>query len=241
MQCPKCSYEPTMSEMQLSSDQCPSCGVYYAKVNNPLASSAEAATALKAENKVRFSDWLDSNPYARVVGALVIGLVVGYFAGREHVKYEIKSAFLGTAASLGAAFNSANPFAAAKDAEVKPQVETEKSYPITVSFLSKDFYKADFQSFMTISLQFLNGTGKPVRAFDGEVVFTDLLGNEILTSTVSISDPVGPGAALKWDGEIKYNEYISRHQRFKNSEIQNMKATFKLQKVLYQDGKLEDF
>jgi len=32
MQCPKCSYEPTMSEMASSPDQCPKCGVYYAKV-----------------------------------------------------------------------------------------------------------------------------------------------------------------------------------------------------------------
>lgn len=33
MQCPKCSYEPTMSEIKASPDQCPSCGVYYAKVS----------------------------------------------------------------------------------------------------------------------------------------------------------------------------------------------------------------
>lgn len=33
MQCPKCAYEPTMTEMQASPEQCPSCGVYYAKVS----------------------------------------------------------------------------------------------------------------------------------------------------------------------------------------------------------------
>lgn len=32
MQCPKCSYEPTLSETQASPDACPSCGVIYAKV-----------------------------------------------------------------------------------------------------------------------------------------------------------------------------------------------------------------
>lgn len=32
MQCPKCGYEPTMSEMQTTPDECPKCGVYYAKV-----------------------------------------------------------------------------------------------------------------------------------------------------------------------------------------------------------------
>lgn len=31
MQCPKCQYEPTLSELQSSPDECPSCGVIYAK------------------------------------------------------------------------------------------------------------------------------------------------------------------------------------------------------------------
>lgn len=32
MQCPKCSYEPSMAEIQASPDQCPGCGVYYSKI-----------------------------------------------------------------------------------------------------------------------------------------------------------------------------------------------------------------
>lgn len=33
MKCPKCSYEPTMSEMQAHPGQCPNCGIYYEKFN----------------------------------------------------------------------------------------------------------------------------------------------------------------------------------------------------------------
>ena len=32
MECPKCSYEPTMAEQSDSPDICPSCGVVYSKV-----------------------------------------------------------------------------------------------------------------------------------------------------------------------------------------------------------------
>ena len=32
MQCPKCSYEPTLSEQQSSPDKCPRCEVIYSKV-----------------------------------------------------------------------------------------------------------------------------------------------------------------------------------------------------------------
>lgn len=31
MQCPKCSYEPTMAEIQISPGQCPGCGIFYDK------------------------------------------------------------------------------------------------------------------------------------------------------------------------------------------------------------------
>lgn len=45
MQCPKCGYEPTMSEMQTTPDACPKCGVYYAKVRQaaPAPSTADRA------------------------------------------------------------------------------------------------------------------------------------------------------------------------------------------------------
>lgn len=238
MQCPKCSYEPTMAEMQRSADQCPSCGVYYAKVI-PAASKADPPSAV-AVDKVRFTDWLDANPAARLFGVLAIGLVIGYFAGREHMKYEIKSAFMDAAASIGSAFTGANPLAGLQGATPeKPKAAAEKPSPIRVRLAGKDFVTRGYQDFMTMSLQFVNDTGRAVRAFDGEVVFTDLLDNEIMTSNVSISDPIDPGATLSWDGEIKHNEFISRHENFRHAELQNMKAKFRLKKVLYQDGTLE--
>lgn len=47
MQCPKCGYEPTMSEIQSSPDQCPSCGVYYAKVSHLTVDAAEEKPSSK--------------------------------------------------------------------------------------------------------------------------------------------------------------------------------------------------
>lgn len=241
MQCPKCSYEPTMTEMNSSQDKCPSCGVFYAKVRKPDTSSSIADPKVQFTGKVKFTDWLDSNPRAKLVGALLIGLAVGYFAGREHVKYEIKSAFMGTAAGISSAIKSANPFAGIQSADLKPEPIPDKPFPIKARLLGKEFAKRDYQSFMIMKLQFVNETGQKVRAFDGEIVFTDLLGNEILKSALAVNEPVGVGASMNWNGEIKYNEFIGRHQIFKNADAQNMKAEFKLNKVLYQDGRLEEF
>lgn len=41
MQCPKCKYEPTMSEMQSSPDVCPNCSADYSKVNSSAARAPE--------------------------------------------------------------------------------------------------------------------------------------------------------------------------------------------------------
>lgn len=48
MICPKCAYEPTMTEMQGSPEQCPGCGVYYAKVTR----SAQAEPESKPQGKL---------------------------------------------------------------------------------------------------------------------------------------------------------------------------------------------
>ncbi|AKX43992.1 hypothetical protein AKN87_01860 [Thiopseudomonas alkaliphila] len=45
MQCPKCDYEPTDYEQKRSKDQCPECGVYYAKFD------AKQEAKIKAESE----------------------------------------------------------------------------------------------------------------------------------------------------------------------------------------------
>lgn len=53
MQCPKCGYEPTMSESTASPDQCPSCGVYYAKAT--AAASRQTPDEREAAERQRLS------------------------------------------------------------------------------------------------------------------------------------------------------------------------------------------
>ncbi len=52
MQCPKCSYEPTMAEIQASPDKCPSCGVYYKKVRSESVETKSEKVGLRGPLKI---------------------------------------------------------------------------------------------------------------------------------------------------------------------------------------------
>lgn len=52
MQCPKCSYEPTMSEIQASPDKCPRCDVYYSKIGAEHAAAKARKPTLGSARKI---------------------------------------------------------------------------------------------------------------------------------------------------------------------------------------------
>ena len=47
------------------------------------------------------------NKYAGYIVAVLVGVLIGYFAGREHLKYEMRSAFESAAAGLSESWSSA--------------------------------------------------------------------------------------------------------------------------------------
>lgn len=173
----------------------------------------------------------------------VIGLAIGYFAGREHIKYEMRSAFKeaaeGLTKGLGAAFGKGE--SGGKPSPQEPKKKTAE-YPIKAKLTKKGFHSGEYgQNAITFSLSFSNATGKNVRAFDGVLTFTDLLENEILSSKLAINDPVTAGAALDWEGKLDYNQFISRHERLRNEELQNIRITFSPRRILFEDGTTKEF
>ena len=238
MQCPKCSYEPTLSEVQSSPDMCAKCGVVYAK----LQARPAPVTAVDKQG-VTFSDWLNSNRNAKWMIALLVGLVIGYFAGREHVKYEIRGALTDSLSGLGAIFGGSKSTEAPhkQEAETVP-VKANENAPIKGELLSKGFYEGKYgQDQITFSLSFKNAAERDVRAFEGVLEFNDLLGNRILSSNIAINDPVPAGGAMPWDGGIDYNQFMDRHQRLRTEKQENVRMVFVLKKVLYADGQVEQF
>lgn len=94
--CPKCGYVRRLSDTA-PEWQCPSCGVAYSKVKSKLEASKNKNPKSKA-SKAQIENAPEKSKFTtrynkEIVKLLVIGficLILGYFAGREHIKYEFK-------------------------------------------------------------------------------------------------------------------------------------------------------
>lgn len=109
--------------------------------------------------------------------------------------------------------------------------------PINARLTAKAFREGQYgQNAITFTVLFENSAGKDIRAFDGVMTFTDLLGNEILTSKLAINDPIVSRDSLSWKGELDYNQFTPRHQQLRSHEFDTLLITFDVGKVLFADG-----
>ena len=96
MKCRKCGYVRRANE-SVSEGECPSCGIIYAKYH-PAQQSPSLGSSSR-ETSVAFEKVSNVNSF-RFVALALLCLVIGYFAGREHLKYEMRSAFVAAAEDL---------------------------------------------------------------------------------------------------------------------------------------------
>lgn len=179
----------------------------------------------------------------------LIGLVIGYFAGREHLKYEMRSAIQSAADEMQKGLASAfgiKPYSTNKTERETPLPKPKKPEPIGVSLVKKGFRGHNWQSgiygdAITFSVSFKNLTDKDIRAFDGVLTFSDLLDNTILSSHLAINDPVGAGATMQWNGQMDYNQFMDSHKRLRSEDQSNLMITFTARKVLFADGSTKEF
>jgi hypothetical protein len=110
IKCPSCS--STFPALPNSKTACPRCGQSVI-VEAPADAVTGGASSAAARSKLTVP-----------VLALIAGLVGGYFAGREHLKYEIRSTFQNAAKGMADAFTE--PIKA--KAPVKTESREEKAY-----------------------------------------------------------------------------------------------------------------
>lgn len=96
MKCRKCGYVRRANET-VSEGECPSCGIIYAKYHP--AQQSPSLESSSRETSVAFEKVSNVNSFKFAAFALLC-LIIGYFAGREHLKYEMRSAFSAAAEDL---------------------------------------------------------------------------------------------------------------------------------------------
>lgn len=248
MRCPKCSYERQAAD-RAPEGQCPACGIMYAQFQSagppPPPRPAASSPAPRAPTR-RYSEPSKVQVPAWAIPA-VAGLVIGYFAGREHIKYELSQTFReaaeGVTTTLTSALGGSEP-PSEPNRQNNAATNQNEPAPFSVRLDNKSFqaydYDAGIEDAITFTITFDNLTGKNIRAFDGLLTFTDLLDNTILSARLAVNDPISAGSQIQWPGKIDYNRFISKHQQFRDENLQNLKTRFDTKKILFADGSVKE-
>lgn len=114
---------------------------------------------------------------------------------------------------------------------------------VTVQILNKRLSKEKYLSYIYFDLTFTaTNLKKPARAIKGTLNLTDLFDEKIMAIEYPIERLVGTGETFTESGTgFKYNQFKDEHIRVNQIEQGNLKATYAVESILYQDGTREDF
>jgi hypothetical protein len=144
------------------------------------------------------------------------------------------------------------PDAAAPDAQTpepperpvlaaKPEQHAQPA-PLAFALLDREVSQNPFeQEQVTLSLNFENLAGKPIRAFEGVVKFTDPNDNNIYSSAISVSALISEGGALRWDQHVDPRKLVGKSRRLISEDKANLRAVFLLKKVFFVDGSVQKY
>jgi len=129
--------------------------------------------------------------------------------------------------------------AEAKAKEEALVAELRKAISLTVfdkGFIDKDVMAGRFNAFITIKCVYENTSGKDIRAFTGDVRFTDLFDKPVFESGLTISDPLKAGAKANWLGSIEHNPFMADREALKNAKLADLKIVWLPKSILFADG-----
>jgi hypothetical protein len=124
--------------------------------------------------------------------------------------------------------------------------EDKEQPPLSITLLEKDAFQAaaegqDNPNKVTLSVDFENLAGKPIRAFEGTLKFTDQLDKKIYSSKISVSAMISQGASLKWDEHLDAGKLDDKGKRLLGEDRENLKAVFQVKKVFFVDGTVKTY
>ncbi|WP_442754115.1 hypothetical protein ACNHKD_14115 [Methylocystis sp. JAN1] len=118
----------------------------------------------------------------------------------------------------------------------------EQPAPLAFALLDREVTQGpDTGERVTLSLNFENLAGKPIRAFEGVMKLTDPQDNNIYSSTISVSALISEGGALHWDQHVDARKLDGRSKRLVSEDKANLRAVFLLKKVFFVDGSVQKY
>ncbi|MEM0513937.1 hypothetical protein WCN91_00545 [Pseudoalteromonas sp. YIC-827] len=232
--CPKCNYERKDTDIN-PEWECPSCGVAYAKVQQKQTSLAKEPSNTKSS---RIDKIIKNKLF--VVG--FICLTVGYFAGREHLKYQVRSSMEGVLSSFSESLSpkKEQSFIEEKISDFKSALKPKFVSPI---ISNKSYKKYKYDEAITFDVTWdTSELDKPTRAIKGILIFSDLFGESQFRIRTTINNPLSPKTFFTETGiGFDYNQFKDSHNWMLVTDVKDMKVTFDVQNVIYADGTSESF
>lgn len=126
--------------------------------------------------------------------------------------------------------------------KVKPDANKPKVLTFPISSLTiKGLKKSDYIDYITFIITIDNTLDRPIKAFEGRVLFKDVLGKLVLGANMSYRDGMMAKAGVVWSGTIRYNQFLSEHREFSNLEKDQLVPELVIEKAAYEDGTIEEF
>ncbi len=192
---------------------------------------------------------ITENPYF-LAALFFLTAVVSYFIGREHVKYEIRQAFTGAAEGFRKGMAEAmaplksldkNLASTPTQPKVKPDANKPKIMTFPVKLNSKKLTEVGYRKTIDFRITIDNPMDRSIKAFEGRILFNDVLGKLILGANLSYRDGIPAKGSVIWAGEIEYNQFIDHHREISNINIDKIVTELEVYKVAYEDGTIEEF
>ncbi len=173
-------------------------------------------------------------------GVLIVGLAVGFFAGREHVKYELRSAFKTGVDEVTKALGGGI------EPTIAPMGVSSASdpYQILVPRLTKRKYDiGEYESHVWFDFAWdTSGLKKATRAVKGAILLCDVFGETKLTFRMTLNDRIVPNSPFESKGNgFSYNQFMGSHTWAAVGKTENMTVKFRVTSIIYADGTREDF
>lgn len=239
--CPKCNYQRKESDIN-PEWECPSCGVAYIKAQNFNSEQPKTKSKLKPKTVEQddITEYRSNKTQLLIVG--FICLTVGFFGGREHIKYEVRSSMEGAFSSVkkGLSKDNEKGFFEQKASEIKAAFKPTHIVP----FVSKKrFRKFDYEDNILLDISWdTSSLKKPTRAIKGVIIFSDLFGESKFEIRTTITDTLTPRVPYVEKGiGFKFNQFKSSHKWMLSTDLKDMKVTFDTEEIIYKDGSTESY
>ena len=117
--------------------------------------------------------------------------------------------------------------------------EARKALTMAVSdmtFVPSNARAGRYQDSFSLSIALQNNTEKDMSGIKGTVVFADMFDDEIKRVNLSVDDSIAAGQAIRWEGNLGYNQFMDNDVKLRNTELAKMKISWEPEVYLFTDG-----